>query len=217
MKEKFHLKQTQMPKNKLRFLLFDLGDVLLEIDWTRASNKISLSQEEIFRICQSKEHDQYERGRISTQDFFSYLRAQLKKAHSVEEIEAAWCAIVASEIAGVGEVLADLKNDFKIFILSNTNRSHVEKKIPEFQFLKSVDGILTSCELGLRKPEPEIYLAALKKMEAKPAEVLFFDDKIENVTSARGLGIRAEVCYRSAKKITEIIRDSILTPPGAKP
>jgi putative hydrolase of the HAD superfamily len=80
------------------------------------------------------------------------------------------------------------KRSCKIGLLSNT-------EVPVMNFIKSVekyqfDANIYSCEVGLSKPESGIYHLAIKKLGVKPEEIVFVDDKQENVEGAKKVGMK---------------------------
>ena len=60
-----------------------------------------------------------------------------------------------------------------------------------YSFINLFDGIVISCEIGLMKPEPQVYYLAAESVGVKPEEALFIDDFIENVEGARRVGMQA--------------------------
>ena len=82
----------------------------------------------------------------------------------------------------------------KLVLLSNTNWLHVRWFEPRLPILERFDARLYSCALGRVKPEPEIYLEALRAGGvSRPERALFFDDIAAYVDAARGVGLRGEV------------------------
>jgi HAD hydrolase, family IA, variant 3 len=87
------------------------------------------------------------------------------------------------------------------------------------QTLAAEDKIFVSYELGLLKPDKAIYQSVLAKLNAKPEEVIFIDDKRENVEAAKSLGINGIVFDRNtiSRQIkTLITQNSFLTQHFAK-
>ncbi len=84
------------------------------------------------------------------------------------------------------------KKGFKTVLLSNANASFFERKVyvlyPEFKNL--FDEIVISSQIGIAKPDKEIYLYTLKKINSKPEETLFIDDSKQNVESTASLGMK---------------------------
>jgi len=76
-------------------------------------------------------------------------------------------------------------------ILSNMGDSVLERMLEEFAWLKGFDVLVWSFQLGIAKPDPDIYRYLLEKLGTKPEETLFIDDRLVNVDAARALGIQA--------------------------
>jgi putative hydrolase of the HAD superfamily len=79
----------------------------------------------------------------------------------------------------------------KTGILSNMGDSVLERMLEEFAWLKGFDVLVWSYQLGIAKPDPEIYRRLLEKLGTKAEETLFIDDRKVNVDAARALGIEA--------------------------
>ncbi len=151
-------------------------------------------------------YDQFERDLVTSEEFFRYLKNYYKLNHSLREIEDAWTATISANIPGVEPLLKSYIGQVEFYALSNSNRPHIEAELNRRELFGSFKKIFTSYELGCRKPEPEIYLKALEQMKCSPHEVLFVDDKIENIEGARSLGINSEVCKNSAETLAAIFK-----------
>jgi putative hydrolase of the HAD superfamily len=79
---------------------------------------------------------------------------------------------------------------YKVAILSNTVKSHAYYQY-EIGVYQNFDTVVLSHEIGMLKPDLEIYEYLLKKLQVKPEEVIFTDDKINNIEAAAKLGIHA--------------------------
>ncbi|CAK9886901.1 MAG: Alpha-D-glucose 1-phosphate phosphatase YihX [Candidatus Erwinia impunctatus] len=80
----------------------------------------------------------------------------------------------------------------RVVILSNTNNLHCEfwpSRYPEV--INAADHIYLSQEMGMRKPEAEIYQQVLQREKVLPQDVFFFDDNEENIRGATALGIKS--------------------------
>ncbi|MEA3326647.1 MAG: HAD family phosphatase [Chloroflexota bacterium] len=102
--------------------------------------------------------------------------------------------------------MAELKNDYKIAILSNAGdqaRKVMEEKYHLHEF---VDEIIISAEEGVVKPDPNIYQIAMERLNASPETSLFLDDMSENVLAARKFGMKAEQ-FINTKQAIQAVRD----------
>jgi putative hydrolase of the HAD superfamily len=79
----------------------------------------------------------------------------------------------------------------KVFLLSNTNEMHWRYVLPLIPQFERFDGLVLSCELGLAKPDAEIFKIALARAGVKAQEAAYFDDIQLFVDAAAALGIQA--------------------------
>ncbi|MFC1522871.1 HAD family hydrolase, partial [Elusimicrobiota bacterium] len=98
-------------------------------------------------------------------------------------------------IEPMNELVKKLKTrKFQVFILSNTNHVHARYIRENYSFMDAADGFVLSCEIGLRKPDPEYFKYALKLAKVNPENALFIDDIEKNVEGARSVGIKSILC-----------------------
>lgn len=94
-------------------------------------------------------------------------------------------------VAGARDVLLTVRaRGLKIGVLSNTLPS-IDRTLAELGLGDLVDTALATCTLGVHKPEAQAFVLAAQALGALPEEVLFIDDKLENVEAARAAGMRA--------------------------
>ncbi|MBS0628974.1 MAG: HAD family phosphatase [Verrucomicrobia bacterium] len=82
------------------------------------------------------------------------------------------------------------KNGLRVGLLSNINDRH-KQMIEDFGFYEPFEPCLLSCEMGLEKPDPRVFELLLSSLDLPAHEVVFIDDKIDNVEAAKQLGIDA--------------------------
>ena len=93
------------------------------------------------------------------------------------------------QVSPTAELIAELKGDsYRLFVLSNMSKEYIDflRKMPVYQYF---DGEVISCEVGLNKPEREIYSLLLDRFSLDPLQTMFIDDRKENVVAAAELGI----------------------------
>lgn len=99
-------------------------------------------------------------------------------------------------------LIDELKDEgLKVALLSNAD-PFLSKMIREFGLYHPFNPCLLSCEIGVEKPNPRAYSILLEKLKLSGEEVLFIDDRLENVLEAKRLGIDA-ILFESPKKIRE--------------
>lgn len=96
------------------------------------------------------------------------------------------------EINGTRKIIEKLKQKgFRLGLLSNNAKEWVEYCEINYKYHKLFDAVLYSCEVGISKPNKDIFKLILKKLKVKPQETLYIDDYIKNINSAKKLGINA--------------------------
>jgi len=100
-------------------------------------------------------------------------------------------AELGAEIVSTSSVLPALQRRVKVGCLSNTNSIHWDKLLQSYPFMRTFDRRFASQILGCAKPDAEIYNKVSTHLGAQPRQLLFIDDKLENVESARRLGWHA--------------------------
>ena len=184
-------------------LIFDIGDVIVDIDYlTTIAEFQKLSAVDFSQIVsynkQNHIFDLFETGKITAQQFRDKLKQFLKPGTTDEEITHAWNSILIHYPAQKIDLLKELKTRYKTFALSNINEIHVvsineaaKAKFGASDFGSFFHHAYYSNEVGFRKPDKEIYEFVLQKENLNATETFFVDDKAENVEAAKALGINA--------------------------
>jgi epoxide hydrolase-like predicted phosphatase len=87
------------------------------------------------------------------------------------------------------KILSELKKKYKLAVINNGNAIALTYWKERFDF-SDFDLYINSTQEGIKKPDPAIFLLACKRLNAKPDECLFMDDNLENIESARKLGMQ---------------------------
>lgn len=199
-------------------IIFDLGNVLLPIDlsltYEAFSAYSSLSSSEIASaILVDQLWVPYESGQQTDLEFRDFLRSQLDLTISDADFDNAFSALLLDFHAGVYEWIASLKSQYHLILLSNTSSIHADRFTrvslgPEGQNLFSLfNHVYYSFEMGLVKPDLAIYQQVLTEQGFSAEEVLFFDDNVANINSAKSIGIQSYLIdpSRSFIQIQEIL------------
>ena len=97
------------------------------------------------------------------------------------------------------------QQNYSFYFLTNID-SDILAKCSQAEFLKFFQGGVASCDVGVRKPNPEIYQILLDKYNLKPKESLFIDDKLGNVEAAQKLGFQT-ILFKESVDLAEKIAD----------
>jgi len=116
-----------------------------------------------------------------------------------------WCRIFTGEVPGMREALAELKSEFRLVALSNTEEVHWTFILQKYPIFKLLDGWIVSYTEGVAKPDPAIYEAVVDRYCDGRLPVFYTDDTPRYVEAARRLGWEAEV-FTDAAHFKEEIR-----------
>jgi putative hydrolase of the HAD superfamily len=185
------------------FVIFDLGNVLIDIDYHKSMNlmksALPTSIHEKVDTCYAAEfHKAYEKGQLSSAEFRQEFRHYFQTNWSDAEVDYFWNSLLGSIPAYRLDLVRQLKTQYQVGILSNTNEIHIEAVYAQLQaehnlvnFDPLFDWVFYSYEMGLVKPNQEIYQKLLLELGTTANRVLFFDDLKANVDGAASLGIQA--------------------------
>lgn len=179
----------------IKTIFFDIGGVLIDIHPERTYQYLSDSADvEVSMVKESfpwDAHDQYERGIMNNEDWFITYKESLPQPCCLKRSDFwnAWKLLLGEEKNTVN-ILEALNKQYSIWLLSNTNPKHIQDEIEKrYLFPSLVNGAVYSFDVGVRKPEKEIYEIAMQRANANPQECLFIDDLLENIQAAKQIGI----------------------------
>lgn len=203
-------------------MLFDLGGVLIDIDFELAlqawAPHSALPLPELRRLFAMDEpYELHERGDIDAVAYFDHLARLLQLSANHGQIEHGWNAIFKGEIEPTRRWVESLKGTVPCHAFSNTNASHMAEWSRRFpRTVKAFDHIFTSHELRLRKPEREAFERIGRLIDVPLEDILFFDDLPANVQAARSAGLQA-VLVRSPEDVASTLRSFGFPPPDESP
>jgi len=174
-------------------VVFDLGKVLVDFDYSIAGRKISeRSAKSAPDIQKLLDHSpllyRYETGLMTRQEFFEEVRRATDFRGNIEEFSG-FFADIFWEIPPMIEIQATLRRKgIPTFIFSNTNDLAIQHIRRNFPFFANFDGYILSYEIGAMKPDAKIYEALEKMAGKRGAEILYLDDRQENVDGGAARG-----------------------------
>jgi len=189
-------------KSQIKNILFDLGGVLLDIDYLKtveAFKELGLKNPEkaFTKEVQAELFQQFERGRISEIEFLETLNSHMPNA-SKTQIVSAWNALLGDFPKRRYEFLKELTKTHNLAVLSNTNIIHerafvaiIDKSVGWKNFSDLFVGLGYSHVLGERKPDAKIFTLLINNVGFNAEETLFIDDTPEHVEGARKAGFNA--------------------------
>lgn len=185
---------------KIKTLVFDLGGVIInlkpELDWFQNDMMKHFDNDQLINLYKQFYFREFEKGIINPTDFILQLKdIALNKNCSDEEIKKYWCGILLDIPVHRIDILKKLKEKYRLILLSNTNQIHVDciRAYMQQTFGEDVlEGNFHHCyysqEIGMRKPDAEIYEFVMEQQKLIPTETLFLDDKEENLIEPQKLG-----------------------------
>lgn len=186
-------------------ILFDLGAVLIDIDFDKVCKSfehigIKDFENQYSQLSASTLFEDLEKGKISDAFFYEAIQKQLQSSIPSEEIKNAWNSILLNFRIDTMQYLTQLKTDYNLFLLSNTNaihlteinllaqqQLHVEKL--DVYFIKAY----YSFKIGMRKPNVDIFEFVLQDAGIEAKETLFIDDSKPNIITAQQLGFNTHL------------------------
>jgi glucose-1-phosphatase len=184
-----------MKNNAEKIVIFDLGGVILKFTHMTICEKLAnISNhlpEEVFNIIfLSGIEKDYDEGKITSKDFIENISKKLKISISPKRFRAIW-ADIFSDNEPVYDVIRKLKKkNYIIYMLSNTNRMHFGLVKRKFRIVDNFDKFILSYKIGERKPAPAMFMEAIKISGKEPGNLIFIDDREENIEGAKALGIK---------------------------
>ena len=183
-------------------IIFDLGGVILNIDYNLTRKAFEKAGIRNFHDMYSQANaddlfSDLEMGKISEVNFYKEIKNRSGIDLPDKEITAAWNAMLLDFREESIQFLDSLKSKYKLFLLSNTNHIHLPEltkiyhnKKRDKTFAGYFDKVYYSCEMGLRKPNADIYEVVLKENNLISGNTLFVDDSAQNIEAADVLGMQ---------------------------
>jgi len=203
----------------IKNILFDLGNVLVPIDFQRSINafiQLGVSNFDISfeKVKNVKVFHDFEIGLISPNEFRNHLRKGVLHSCTDQELDNAWNAIILPFPVEVAKLLDQVAQKYDLYLLSNTNKIHCEYFNNDYKNVsggKSFADIFKktyySHELHQRKPSKEIFLSVLTDSGINANETVFLDDLKENLKAPEELGFQTiwvEYTERLGEYISQI-------------
>lgn len=189
-------------------VIFDLGGVVVECETDQLLYWISSLSHRPLDEVQEIVYDPallgaFELGRISPEAFYDGLLQRLPFPWTYSQFVRAWNSIL-KEHAPVTTLMQQLHSRYRLMALSNTNVLHLEYMTSTISSLSVFEKIVASCEVGLRKPDPQIYQLALEQSALRPDQAVYIDDRVEFVKAGHSVGLTTVHCEKSEQLILDL-------------
>lgn len=188
----------------IKAIVFDLGNTLVKIDYLPFLINMGIdskfTEDEIYEFLAEPTRE-YESGKIDAESMYRIVNQRLGTNVDFEQFKFAWCSVATNCIDGMDSLIVTIRQDYPIYLLSNTNEIHFEYIIKKFPLIKNFKEYYLSYKIGYLKPDIEIYTHLLEQLNLSPSEIVFIDDKNLNVLKAQELGIKAHKFLNSENLI----------------
>jgi len=185
-------------------VFFDLGGVILRTEHQapreHLAERLDLSYEDLVRIVfESESARQASLGRITTPQHWGAVAARLGRPAS--EIASLRDEFFAGDVLDLEllDFIRSLRPNHRTGLISN-GWSDLRDYVIRNKFDDGFDVLVISAEVGLLKPDPQIYELALRKLDAEPGRSVLVDDTAKNVEGARALGMSG-VLFRTPSQM----------------
>lgn len=185
-----------MKISKIKVLFFDVGGVLLNNGWGHQSRKLAAEQfglnYEEMEVLHNFIFNVYEIGKITLDDYLDTVVFNHPRAFTKQEFK----EFLFAQSIELPDFLPWLKEwkktcGFRLISINNEGREINNYRIQKFGLHDCFDAFISSCEVGMRKPDPGIFSLAMGIAQVTPEECIYFDDRQMIIQTAQKLGIRS--------------------------
>jgi len=197
----------------IKAVIFDMGSVLTTDEWppvyAKIADELKISKKKI-RDAVKPLYRKWSAGKIDEADFWRKFRAEtgVKLSLSEEFTKDFWFKTyknLSKDIKESWEILTELKTKgFRLALLSNIVDVHflANREMGRLDRLRDIgfEKFVWSFKEGVRKPDPKIYKAMLKKLNLPAEACVFIDDQLENIETAKKLGMKG-IHFKTPEKL----------------
>jgi len=195
-----------------KILFLDIGGILLTNGWGHESRQLAA---EIFKIDYAEMEglhnlvfNVFEIGSISLDEYLDTVVFNHPRDFTREDFKS-FMFSESKELPDMLQWLVQWKKDcgFRIMSVNNEGKELNDYRIRKFGLHRCFDAFVSSCEVGMRKPDPSIFKLALGIAQAEPGQCYYFDDRKMQLEAARRMGIN--VFHHNSFDTTKQILDTI--------
>lgn len=204
---------TNLDLSKIKVVFFDIGVVLLSNGWDHESRekaaKIFGFDYEEMNILHNFIFNVFEIGSISLDEYLDTVLFNSPRDFNKKDFK----EFMYSQSVELPEMLSWLKSwkkqiNLPVFAINNESLELNDFRIKKFNLHQIFDGFFSSCYLGFRKPDPQIFQKAIQIAQILPEECIYFDDRPMLVIVAKNLGMNA-ILHKEVAETKEILEKLI--------
>jgi len=197
-----NLTKVKLNLNNYSAIIFDLGGVILNLDYHRSVMSFEkLGIHNVQNLFSQKKQvevfNQFETGQISPEEFRSFVQSYSGKNVPSDTIDHAWNQMLLDLPLARFQLLQNISKQKRTFLLSNTNAIHMDwfskytdKLLGKNSFFETFEVAYLSHQINMRKPHPEIFEFVISENNLNPVETLFIDDSEQHIIGAKKTGLQ---------------------------
>jgi putative hydrolase of the HAD superfamily len=202
-----------MEQTNFKVLFSDIGGVLLSNGWGRESREKAAKEFNIDFEKMNRIHEfifnVYEIGRMTLDEYLNTVVFNEPRDFTREDFKS-FIFAESYELPGLLQWLIQWKSanaGFKLISINNEGKELNDYRIKKFKLHRCFDAFISSCEVGMRKPDPGIFKLGMGVAQVSPEQCYYFDDRIMLVEAADRLGMQAyhHTSFEETKQIIENI------------
>ena len=202
-----------MKSDRIKILFFDVGGILLTNGWGHESRRLAAEKfgldYEAVNALHNFIFNVYEIGSITLDEYLDTVIFNQERDFTREEFKIFMYA-QSVELPGTLQWLKKWKRDcgFRIISINNEGKELNDYRVKKFGLHDCFDAFISSCEVGMRKPDPGIFKLAMGIAQVSAKQCVYFDDRIMFVNTAKTLGIQAyqHTSMDNTRKILEKLK-----------
>lgn len=195
----------------IEVIVFDLGGVIVNVNFkpplgilfdnSGVPNSTLKANSNIAKLLQN-----YDTGKVSAPEFHEKIIDHLGIEMSFDDFKRASNEAIEPGEDGIEDIVISLSKNYQLAILSNTNPVHYEHISEKYPIIGLFEFILLSYEMRAVKPSIEAYEKLILATSKSPSEHLFIDDRIENISAAKEIGMDG-IHYQSVENLKRELKE----------
>jgi FMN phosphatase YigB (HAD superfamily) len=198
---------------QIDIVLFDLGGVLVDFGGVGPMKELAGidTDDELWqRWLSCPWVRRFERGHCSPEDFAVGMVDEWSLRISSASFLAAFESWPGGTMPGAADLVDDVRRILPVGCLSNTNALHWEAHFAQWPILSSFDFRFLSFEMGMVKPDQELFFEVAHRLDTPPERLLFLDDNLRNVEAASASGLRTRHVRGAAEARRALVESGII-------
>jgi len=187
----------------IRALFWDVGGVLLTNAWDHEERDLAVERFLLSMPEFEARHQElviaFEEGKVTLDDYLERTVFYQPRTFTREEFKQFIFSLSRPKPQCL-ELARNLSGKYVMAVINNESRELNQYRIQKFELAEVFDVFVSSCFVGLRKPDERIYRLALNITQHLPEECVFIDDRPENLTGAEKVGIKT-VLVKDAQQL----------------